>query len=649
MADNTSNGTIYGCPAETAEFYITFQMYLLICSAVILIIFSFTTKRTNLCTGLFQGRPGLITPMNYLESPKNRWAYTAAYGVLTIAVLNMILTGGNTNSVPEPSYIIQLKTILLVLLYGLLYYPVLAAVTVNSILSYTIGWLHLCLIFGVQVAETVDCALSQQGLAVLMGMYIPSYACVLFLLINFPVQTYRLIRYRRSKTSLLENGEFFLKHNYEAKHVCKLFNKNKKQVCPESPVATDKLQKLRCRLKSLWAKLVYQRVEGYVYSTRIVTTFTVAVIVIYAVAVLIYGVFLPIIDGLVYNAVQRNKGQFDSGELILYKVFRVCFIVSIGIAFLYNLLSIAFMLDQYRKDHLDLQKGIHTRVPPMTQSGNIFWMMNFINYAGYQVAYLLWGFFIQSVVILIIVSVISLLITILAIGHELEAVLKWTIGHFGPSILILLVLYLIHFLLSWLVFLQDKGANLAANNRRLLFNFVYFMFIYNILIGAFSALLRVGKGIVFGVLYIGRLDSSNLPRSVNLLFDPGYRAYVGMLHVENAHRHPVMLTFINLLVIEAEIRKRMLAVETCEENMASSTSSTLVDAEEGTVLPRSCSFVGGERRQRARRKWAVLFTVLNNPSLAKHRKTQLQKSQVDALDLNEDNKGLGMSSVAICT
>lgn len=56
--------------------------------------------------------------------------------------------------------------------------------------------------------------------------------------------------------------------------------------------------------------------------------------------------------------------------------------------------------------------------------------------------------------------------------------------------------------------------------RRMFFSFTFFMFFYNIFIGFLSCLLRIIKSIVFGAIFLPRLDNSALPRRVQM-FDPG--------------------------------------------------------------------------------------------------------------------------------
>ncbi|ESO88543.1 hypothetical protein LOTGIDRAFT_80083, partial [Lottia gigantea] len=77
--------------------------------------------------------------------------------------------------------------------------------------------------------------------------------------------------------------------------------------------------------------------------------------------------------------------------------------------------------------------------------------------------------------------------------------------------------------------------------------FTYFMFFYNIFLGLVSCLLRIVKAIVLGALLLSRLDNSTLPQKFQF-FDPGFAAYVGFMHIENSHNHPVVLVLVRILL-----------------------------------------------------------------------------------------------------
>ncbi|PVD18577.1 hypothetical protein C0Q70_21127 [Pomacea canaliculata] len=79
------------------------------------------------------------------------------------------------------------------------------------------------------------------------------------------------------------------------------------------------------------------------------------------------------------------------------------------------------------------------------------------------------------------------------------------------------------------------------------FIFTYFMFFYNIFVGLVSCLLRITKAIVLGIAFLGRLDNSTLSRKFEL-FDPGFSAYLGFMHIECAHTHPVVIVFTRLVI-----------------------------------------------------------------------------------------------------
>ncbi|CAH3146280.1 unnamed protein product [Porites lobata] len=93
---------------------------------------------------------------------------------------------------------------------------------------------------------------------------------------------------------------------------------------------------------------------------------------------------------------------------------------------------------------------------------------------------------------------------------------------------------------------KRKKTNMQTNKR--LYSIIsYFFFFYNVLVGLFSCLLRIFKGTVLGVLFLGRIDRTVLMQGFQT-WDPAFVAYLGFINVLVAHSHPVVLMFCQLLI-----------------------------------------------------------------------------------------------------
>ncbi|KAL3847292.1 hypothetical protein ACJMK2_018211 [Sinanodonta woodiana] len=268
----------------------------------------------------------------------------------------------------------------------------------------------------------------------------------------------------------------------------------------------------------------------------------------------------------------------------------------------------------------NLYKGNTSHIPPRTGKSNPSMLVGSMKYAGYQVGYIAWDELLKYVhifsfklqvslfsflVYLLISIVIAGIITLIQAGFY-----QWILDRLMQMWPVLLTAFLLNFLQQMLakyVFLQEHGNALRLDNRRLMFIFTYFLFFYNIFIGLISCLMRVIKSMILGSIFISRLDESVFPQRFKSL-DPGFNAYVGFMHIEMAHTHPVVIVFLRLLALDVGIRN--------ERQQHSKKSD--IDIESigltKTVEKKSKSFM------RARNNWQTMYTLLHNPSVRLYRK-----------------------------
>ncbi|XP_077864451.1 stimulated by retinoic acid gene 6 protein-like [Saccoglossus kowalevskii] len=160
------------------------------------------------------------------------------------------------------------------------------------------------------------------------------------------------------------------------------------------------------------------------------------------------------------------------------------------------------------------------------------------------------------------------------------------------------------------VFLQDKGMKLGIDNRRLFHIISFFMYYFNVILGIISCISRLLRGLAVGLVFLGRLDHPIIQRNFEML-DPGYRAYLGFLRVEEAHCNPTVVAFCQLLVDNMQ-RK---------EHIRGQSTHVLSISRHAGILTKRC-----------RNRWLVGYTLIHNPSLALSRTFQRQKQSDNAFN-----------------
>ncbi|XP_077574666.1 stimulated by retinoic acid gene 6 protein-like [Stigmatopora nigra] len=169
------------------------------------------------------------------------------------------------------------------------------------------------------------------------------------------------------------------------------------------------------------------------------------------------------------------------------------------------------------------------------------------------------------------------------------------LSHFGIIIVtigLVIAMVIFQIVLVQIFFLQDKLSPtdkhkpLALNNRKAFHCFNYFFFFYNVIMGISNCIMRLMTSIVVGTWLVSRIDRTIMQR--------GY---------ENMDAGDFNLSWMNYVV---------LLVFTSMEKQTVCAYSTF----HNTPSEKSVN-------SQARRRWALLYTLLRNPSLILHRKHHL--------------------------
>ncbi|XP_013917926.1 PREDICTED: stimulated by retinoic acid gene 6 protein homolog [Thamnophis sirtalis] len=224
-------------------------------------------------------------------------------------------------------------------------------------------------------------------------------------------------------------------------------------------------------------------------------------------------------------------------------------------------------------------------------------------FISFQVAYIMWGYLIMHLVQWLFGMIVTyILILPMKNGKWMELLNKW-----GTTILtfvIVLVIKKIQVLAGARFFLQpkmsptDSQKPLALDNRRGFVNFSYFLFFHSVVVGLASCLMRLARSIILGVWLVGRIDRPVMPKGYEQC-DAGYTVWIGMLYLDHYHTNPILVCFCQILC--DKYKQKRLSADSY------SSVCTLLE-----IVPRVSS--------KARIRWFLLYTLLNNPTVQKVRK-----------------------------
>ncbi|XP_055868885.1 stimulated by retinoic acid gene 6 protein-like isoform X2 [Biomphalaria glabrata] len=621
-----SNETQEECISAIDE--IKFYQFSLIPAFCLTILMAFTMNRTQRWKDFLRGRPGLVYPMDTMTR-LSRLSYCAAFGATAFLVYQITIQRQFAINYDGPISLKALIAIVSMLIYGMVFFPIFACLALRTAFGYALGSLYIWVFFIIDVISLDDCAEDLEKRKVrLILRFLPSVICRAFLSLSLPVKFVMACKkgsYFRNVTTgnTLEKTLDQVRDSYQGRHVRKLLRKKERK---------QKLVGVKNKIKSLFAKiwsLFYHREKGYRFQSRFVSMLFVGGCVVYILTVEFLFFALTLLKYLNYKLDQLGNTledlfgylwQFsddpdyqefigDLGnltlavEIVLIQATDVVYysiIVSCTLSCAIILINILHMCTSFRKNLFTLYKGDDSLIPLASEFSSINLCVGSIKFGGFQVAYLIWGYVILTIVLTLVCLVLGGFISVLIFGFT-----DWLVNkvlQIWPGLLVAIALLIIQKLLARFLFLQGDGQHLRLDNRRFYFIFTYFMFFYNIFLGIASCLLRIIKSLIFGIICLCRLDISTLPRKFEG-FDPGFTAYKGYIHMEVAHTHPVVLVFIQLLYTLSRKRKGL-------------------DPE--PVESYSIPMKRAIRNRAAQFNWLVLYTLLHNPSVRIYRKGFIQ-------------------------
>lgn len=416
-------------------------------------------------------------------------------------------------------------------------------------------------------------------------------------------------RYKQTRQSLniLELDEEF---NDQLEY-CKYVLHNKLFIAHQTTTTASFKQSYKNRLlhtiKSIFLLDLFETNNFFKYSKHVLNLYTVALVIIYYITYFLLNstnkisdllskivkFFVLIFIKLIPSSEQYFKDDVDYDESSILKmnaneikneIVNIIYI-SVFLSLFIYLYQLASSLIIYKKNILNSYSGLYKKITTIDELKNnkLKLVISSTHYAGYFLAYVIWGFITFNVFLLLIVTIIKII-------FKITLLFQYFILLILPIIAVILLKYVLDRFLVINFFLRSKTivTNLAEqqmanvesnvfisdnhdddanndhddddenrnyesrtsyielNNIKFYYIFMFFSFFFDCFLGLVSCMLRFTKIIIINLINMPRLDLSIFGRRYELL-DKGYLAYVSFIHFESYYTNPIKILYLNLL------------------------------------------------------------------------------------------------------
>ncbi|KAK7009096.1 stimulated by retinoic acid 6 protein isoform X1 [Biomphalaria glabrata] len=621
--------------------------WILIPAAFIILFLSFLEKRTfrpDVCNG----RPALVIPLPFLDGYENRLAYSVAFLTIMNTFVSL-LTSQNTINIDIPLWGRALIVYMQAFVGCLTCFPFFACLSTRYRVAgaiicivYSIVWLSLSV---VSIAKEANDVTNMTIWSIDLSDNVMNRIVVAkALLLGLPnVLSYSLlicccvyILYRCFTTKMYFNKHVnIILRPHQEEHVRWVFKKSKTPLTYEELTEKPKLTFIQ-RMHNEKKLRLFTNFPFFKYPTKILAMVCVQIGVVYWMGTLLTFSTIKIAYECYHLA--KTFVSIDYNHII---IFSVCGAIGLFTAITNSFIHIFVATRNYRYHLLKIYQGEKEFAVKFEESSQ-FLLTSSMIYPGYQMSFLVWGCAIAFGFVFLLLLFIVETFYLLAIEDLLKDMLLNIVQVLSFPVTTIILFYL-QMLLSKKVLLQekmkvsDKHPPLNINNRKLFELINYYSLFTNMAVGLATCLLRIILSTFFGVFAVGRLDKSVFTRDRET-FDRGYKSYLSMLLVDNAHNNPSMRVFAHLLwtrVLSRRLRQRRPTESFNDKSpLTSSTQNKRKSNTDSTSLdsPMSnpwtfCEYVEEFRlSNKSRKRWFLAYTLMNNMELRKLRKHELAKS-----------------------
>ncbi|OBS59864.1 hypothetical protein A6R68_09014 [Neotoma lepida] len=572
---------------------------------------------------------GIIVPLDFVGTFSNRWSYGVAFGATANKVMFLFSEGYQPLKVPQWAQ----AFLLLIggMEVGLSYFPFFACLSSEfRLVSSILGFSYSLTCPSLLIPHPYPFLLQFLGRFETLIFYWPSLLCLGFLLGRFLYMFVKALPIRLGLEPQAEEKSTLEAH--QAEHVKRLLRKP----CPQE------------REKSWFQARVYEWDPCFQFPSRMIGTIVLAFICLYLFIVIEFCVFLLVRDNLdiFEDRLQSYLTHMNETGTLTPVILQVKELISVSkgvwmvtilpasltcISYLFHILAC------YRKHMKRLWAGDKDFLPQKFHSpSSAASVVAIARYSGWQIAYILWepsvhwqgiacllsepSVHLQGIARLLsepsvhlqgiarLLSEPSMYLQGIARLLSEPSVHLQGIARLLSEPLTLSVvvgLMILQVCIAGRFFLQpklgttDKQKPLALHNRRAFHNFNYFLFFYNVLLGLGACLSRLLISCLLGTWLIARIDRTIMQSGYENA-DMGFSAWVGMLFVDHYHTNPVLVSFCHILITSHRDRKLQKTMKYWYLNQSA----------------------GPRFSARARMRWLLLQTLINNPRLVVLRKAK---------------------------
>ncbi|XP_015283714.1 PREDICTED: stimulated by retinoic acid gene 6 protein homolog isoform X2 [Gekko japonicus] len=576
--------------------------YSLVPSAIIILVLSYLERRlrrwgfSGKLSSLY-GCCGVVIPFDFVSMFSNRWPFGFAFGATADKLMFLF-----TQDFPQPTMPNWARVFWIMLIaieVGFSSYPFFACLSTNyqrtgAILGclYSLSWLIVMLIDVGQCPHGDNSFLQEYENLILFW---PSLLCQFFLLARFLQIIVKSFKICSGQAILSEETSFLECH--QVQHVQQLMKKP-----PPQPPEKSWIQ------RKLYEWDPYFRFPSRMISTSVVVLICLYMFIMYEIIAYKYLsrlTELVLLEGLAaaFNISEDPNSWFSELQEFV-KVSQGAWIATTVTSTLTCITYVFHILACYRKHIKRLRVGKKQfLMSDITRVSHSLSVVALARYSSWQIAYTVWGYFLMHLVQWVAVMILMYVVVLPMIhGQWAELIAEW--GTVILTFVLVMLIKRLQLLMAARFFLQprispgDQQKPLALDNRKTFQNFTYFLFFYTVVVGLVSCLMRLLRSVALGVWLIGRIDRPVMPKGYEAC-DMGFKTWVGMLLMDHYHTNPSLLYFCHILIMKKRAKELQRA--------------TYVPGNElrGTAFRVSA---------RARTRWLLLYTLLNNPSLTKLRK-----------------------------
>ncbi|CAG5928861.1 unnamed protein product, partial [Menidia menidia] len=546
-----------------------------------------------------EGRFAIVVPLDTIGSLSNRWSYGFAFGAVSSSVL--LLFSESYVPFSLPSWARAIVYLVGALEVGLAYFPFFACLSTpfrmaGAVLGilYSLSWIT------VTTWDTFTCPSGKP-----LGKYqkiISQWPCILSLIFLLGRFIYILVKDVSVRLKLQPEHPEEKAGQHLTRHVQRLLRK---------PEHSKRL--------SWFQRRVYEWDPHFKFPSRIIGTVVISLIGLYTMTLADY-----IVSDEFFHQIEHYKDTLkqlvnscNETESLRYMIPQLEEFIDVArrswlaTTIFASLNSVAYtfhILACYRKHLKRLWKGQKGFIPEKFHiPKSAVSVASIARYSGWQIAFTLWGYLIVHFVHFLFALLLVYALVLPIQRGEVHSMLS-NLGIIILTIGLVVGLLILQVVLVQVFFLQDKMAPtdkqkpLALNNRKAFHCFNYFFFYYNVVMGISTCIMRLLLSIVVGTWLVSRIDRTIMQRGYETM-DAGYSTWIGMIFADHYHNNPVMVCFCRLLVSK-----------TLEQHNAP-TYSSFENSESASPV-----------NNRARRRWALLYTLLKNPHLILLRKQHLSSS-----------------------